>query len=87
VECCLGGDPVLPDMTLGNRRLLQKDDVLFVCTDGVWGCLRDSEIATGLTMAGIGARDQLAALCRTAVAAAGPNSDNTSGAVLRWRGQ
>ena len=50
VECCLGGDPVLPDMTLGNRRLLQKGDVLFVCTDGVWGSLKDSEIATGLTM-------------------------------------
>jgi len=87
VECCLGGDPVLPDMTLGQRRALQRDDVLFVCTDGVWGCLRDTEIATALTMAGIPARDQLAALCRTAVAAAGPTSDNTSGAVLRWHGQ
>ena len=87
VECCLGGDPVLPDMTLGSRRMLQRDDVLFVCSDGVWGCLRDSEIATALTMNGIAVRDQLAALCRTAVGAAGPNSDNTSGAVLRWRGQ
>jgi serine/threonine protein phosphatase PrpC len=87
VECCLGGDPVLPDMTLGSRRLLQREDVLFVCTDGVWGCLRDSEIATALTMNGIAIRDQLAALCRTAVGAAGPNSDNTSGAVLRWRSQ
>ena len=87
VECCLGGDPVLPDMTLGSRRLLQRDDVLFVCTDGVWGGLRDSEIATALTMNGIAVRDQLAALCRTAVGAAGPNSDNTSGAVLRWRSQ
>ena len=87
VECCLGGDPVLPDMTLSQRRVLQPDDVLFVCTDGVWGCLRDSEIATALTMNGIASRDQLAALCRTAVAAAGPNSDNTSGAVLRWRSQ
>ena len=87
VECCLGGDPVLPDMTLGSRRMLQREDVLFVCTDGVWGCLRDSEIATALTMNGIAMRDQLAALCRTAVGAAGPNSDNTSGAVLRWRSQ
>jgi serine/threonine protein phosphatase PrpC len=87
VECCLGGDPVLPDMTLGQRRALQRDDVLFVCTDGVWGCLRDTEIATALTMTGIPSRDQLAALCRTAVAAAGPSSDNTSGAVLRWHGQ
>ena len=85
VECCLGGDPVLPDMTIGLRQDLQRDDVLFVCTDGVWGCLRDTEIATALTLSGIGMQDQLAALCRTAVAAAGANSDNTSGAVLRWR--
>ena len=87
VECCLGGDPVLPDMTLGQRRALERGDVLFVCTDGVWGCLRDSEIATALTMTGIPSRDQLAALCRTAVAAAGPTSDNTTGAVLRWHSQ
>jgi serine/threonine protein phosphatase PrpC len=87
VECCLGGDPVLPDMALGQRRGLQHDDVLFVCTDGVWGCLRDADIAAGLTAAGIPARDQLASLCRNAVAAAGANSDNTSGAVLRWRSQ
>jgi PPM family protein phosphatase len=86
VECCLGGDPVLPDMSLSQRQALQRDDVLFVCTDGVWGCLRDSEIATALTLSGIPERDQLAALCRTAVGAAGPNGDNTSGAVLRWRG-
>jgi PPM family protein phosphatase len=85
VECCLGGDPVLPDMTLGQRRVLQRDDVLLVCTDGVWGCLHDSEIAAALSMNDIPSRDQLAALCRTAVAAAGPNSDNTTGAVLRWR--
>jgi PPM family protein phosphatase len=87
VECCLGGDPVLPDMALGQRRGLQHDDVLFVCTDGVWGGLHDADIAAGLTAAGIPARDQLASLCRNAVAAMGANSDNTSGAVLRWRSQ
>jgi hypothetical protein len=40
-----------------------------------------------LTAAGIPARDQLAALCRNAIAALGANSDNTSGAVLRWHSQ
>ena len=85
VECCLGGDPVLPDMTIGQRHGLRPGDVVFVCTDGVWGCLRDTEIATALTLSGIAMHDQLGALCRTAVAAAGTNSDNTTGAVLRWR--
>jgi PPM family protein phosphatase len=86
VECCLGGDPVLPDMALGQRRALQNDDVLFVCTDGVWGGLHDADIAAGLTAVGMPAREQLASLCRHAITAAGANSDNTSGAVLRWRG-
>lgn len=86
VECCLGGDPVLPDMTLGGRRVLQRDDVVFVCTDGVWGCLHDAQIAAALSLGGIPARDQLTALCRAAVTAAGVNSDNTTGAMLRWRG-
>ena len=37
VECCLGGDPILPDMTVGTRRKVQAGDVLMVCTDGLWG--------------------------------------------------
>ena len=40
VECCLGGDPILPDMTVGTRRTVQAGDVLLVCTDGLWGSLR-----------------------------------------------
>ena len=48
VECCLGGDPILPDMTLGGRRPLEPGDVLLVCTDGLWGGLKDEEIAAEL---------------------------------------
>ena len=41
VECCLGGDPILPDMTLSLRESAWKPgDVLLVCTDGMWGSLR-----------------------------------------------
>ena len=45
VECCLGGDPILPDMTLSVREPLEANDVLLVCTDGLWGGLDDEEIA------------------------------------------
>src|SRR5437016_10023849 len=48
VECCLGGDPILPDMSLTRRRPLEPDDVLLACSDGLWGPLADAEIATGL---------------------------------------
>ncbi|MGH8261127.1 MAG: PP2C family protein-serine/threonine phosphatase [Steroidobacteraceae bacterium] len=86
VECCLGGDPILPDMTLGRRRALEPDDVLLLCTDGLWSGSRDEELA-GLATAGAAPlRERLAAVCQGAISTNGPASDNTSAAALRWRG-
>jgi serine/threonine protein phosphatase PrpC len=87
VECCLGGDPILPDMTLSGRRQLEPDDVLFVCTDGMWATLKDEEIANRLTVGGGPVRDTLNLLSQTAIARAGAGSDNTSAAALRWLGE
>lgn len=82
VECCLGGDPVLPDMTLSARRKLELGDVLLVCTDGLWGSLEDEALANGLS--GTDAmRLTLATLGKRAVTKGGPGSDNTSAAALR----
>ncbi|HKT72992.1 MAG TPA: protein phosphatase 2C domain-containing protein [Steroidobacteraceae bacterium] len=86
VECCLGGDPIVPDMTLGRRRPLAPNDVLFVCTDGFWSGLRDGEIASELTSTGVPLRDKLREMAERAVTRSGPASDNTSGAALRWLG-
>src|SRR5262245_52572547 len=44
VECCLGGDPAIPEMTVSNRQLLEAGDVLLLCTDGIWANLRDPDI-------------------------------------------
>jgi serine/threonine protein phosphatase PrpC len=86
VECCLGGDPVLPDMSLTRRRSLQPNDVLLVCTDGLWGGLKDSEIAAELGAPGA-LREKLLALGERAVQRSGSGSDNTSAAALRWLGE
>jgi serine/threonine protein phosphatase PrpC len=86
VECCLGGDPILPDMALSRRRPLEPDDVLLVCTDGLWGSLQDAEIAAELGAAGT-LREQLLTLGERAVKRAGGTSDNTSAAALRWLGE
>ncbi|HEY8507691.1 MAG TPA: protein phosphatase 2C domain-containing protein [Steroidobacteraceae bacterium] len=86
VECCLGGDPILPDMTLSTRRPLQPNDVLFVCTDGLWSSLKDEEIAAALSSGNTGIREAVLGLAERAVAKAGPASDNTSAAALRWLG-
>jgi serine/threonine protein phosphatase PrpC len=87
VECCIGGDPILPDMTLSARRFLESDDVLLVCTDGMWATLKDEEIATRLSTASGALREQLTSLGQLAVARGGAGSDNTSAAALRWQGE
>ena len=86
VECCIGGDPILPDMTLSGRRALDPDDVVFVCTDGMWSTLKDEEIAGRLSTGGANMREILIQLGQLAVARAGGGSDNTSAAALRWLG-
>ena len=85
VECCLGGDPVLPDMSLGRRRPLERNDVLLVCTDGLWGSLKDAEIVAEVSSDGA-LRQKLLTLSERAVKRAGSASDNTSAAALRWLG-
>jgi serine/threonine protein phosphatase PrpC len=84
VECCLGGDPILPDMSLSRRRPLLPNDVLFVCTDGMWAGVKDPEIASDLCAADKPLRDKLLEIAERAVARSGATSDNTSGAALRW---
>jgi serine/threonine protein phosphatase PrpC len=85
VECCLGGDPILPDMSVARRRPLEPHDVLLLCTDGLWGALKDEEIATEFGTAG-NLRDKLITLGERAVKRGGAASDNTSAAALRWLG-
>jgi serine/threonine protein phosphatase PrpC len=87
VECCLGGDPILPDMTLAKRRPLEPNDVLFVCTDGLWAGVRDTEIASELSAPGVPLRQALMDLAERAVVRTGAASDNTSAAALRWIGE
>jgi serine/threonine protein phosphatase PrpC len=86
VECCLGGDPIMPDMTLGRRCALQKGDMLMVCTDGLWSGVRDDDIASTLSTANRPVRELLNALAEYSVRACGPGSDNTTASALRWLG-
>lgn len=86
VECCLGGDPAIPEMTVSGRRVLQPGDVLLLCTDGIWANLRDSDIAGFFRDDNQELRAWLEALGRRAVQASAPFSDNSTAAVLRWHG-
>lgn len=87
VECCLGGEAQLPEMTISRRQPLQDGDILMVCSDGVWSNLKDPEIAGLLKAGGKGngsSRSSLERLVERAVAASAPHSDNASAASLVW---
>jgi len=92
VECCLGGDPSIPEMTIGSRKLLKSGDILLLCTDGIWANMNDGEIAAFCAAANEGQGDQqslqsaLRELGQRAVKAAAPYSDNSTAAVFRWLG-
>ena len=88
VECCLGGEPQLPEMTISRRQPLEDGDVLLVCSDGVWSNLKDAEIAGALRPNGKAngsTKSALERLVERAVAASAPHSDNASAASLVWR--
>jgi serine/threonine protein phosphatase PrpC len=86
VECCIGGDIVVPDMSLSARKPLQPNDMILACTDGLWSGVRDADLAAHMSAQGTPLRDLLASAGERAIAANGTASDNTSAVVLRWMG-
>jgi len=84
VECCIGGDPALPEMSLSGRRALKPGDVVLLCSDGLWGGLADEQIAELGQGAERGLRDGLADLGARAVQVNAPFADNTTAAAVRW---
>lgn len=84
VECCLGGDRSLPDMSVSRRHPLVSGDVLLVCTDGVWANLGEADIASCTRNGARPLAEEVPELARRAVAASTPHSDNTTVVALRW---
>jgi serine/threonine protein phosphatase PrpC len=85
VECCIGGDRPIPDMSVAERKKLQVGDLLLACTDGLWSGVDDGEIAAlAEDQAALG--NALRSLAETAVTRNAPHSDNTTAAALRWNG-
>jgi serine/threonine protein phosphatase PrpC len=86
VECCLGGEPFLPEMTLGLREPLEANDILLACSDGLWGGLEDGDIGGAFPPARAPLRDELIRLAERSVSVVGAGADNTTAAAVRWIG-
>jgi PPM family protein phosphatase len=86
VECCLGGDSPLPDMSVTGRKKLSAGDVLLVCTDGLWSGVEDADIASLSAHGNESIERSVRSLAERAVARNSPYSDNTSVAAVRWLG-
>jgi serine/threonine protein phosphatase PrpC len=86
VECCLGGDAPLPDMSVTGRKKVAPGDVLLVCTDGVWSGIEDADVASLGARADEPLERALRSLAERAVARNAPYSDNASAAAVRWLG-
>ncbi|MGB5245546.1 MAG: PP2C family serine/threonine-protein phosphatase [Woeseia sp.] len=86
VECCLGGDSPVPDMSVTRMARLEPGDVLLACSDGLWTGTSDEDMARLATVPDKPIAENLKALSLKALNQNAPYSDNTTGTILRWRG-
>ncbi len=86
VECCIGGDAPVPDMSITNRIALQHGDVLLACSDGLWSGMSDRDMAQIAAPGEQNIVENLKALSIAALETNAPYSDNTTGTALRWLG-
>jgi len=84
VECCLGGDAPIPDMSITANMPLSPGDVLLACSDGLWSGITDDDIADIAMPGEHNLADNLKALSIKALNANAPYSDNTTGTAIRW---
>jgi len=86
VECCIGGDAPVPDMSITNRKKLEPGDVLLACSDGLWSGLSDVDMADIGKPGDNNLVENLKQLSMKALNVNSPYSDNTTGTALRWLG-
>jgi serine/threonine protein phosphatase PrpC len=86
VECCIGGDLPVPDMSITAGKRLESGDVLLACSDGLWSGLSDDDMAEIGKPGDDNLVNNLKNLSMKALSVNSPYSDNTTGTALRWNG-
>jgi serine/threonine protein phosphatase PrpC len=86
VECCIGGDSPVPDMSIANKKSMLHGDVLLACSDGLWSGLTDDDMAEIAAEGDQGLAANLKDLSIKALEINAPYSDNTTGTAIKWLG-
>lgn len=81
IYSCLGAMQT-PQVDLSGKTVLKDGDTILLCSDGLWGPLKDEELAQGLARGVPG--DVLREFMDLAELRAGPASDNLSAVLLKW---
>lgn len=84
VECCIGGDAPVPDMSITHKQALEPGDVLLACTDGLWSGLSEDDVGEIAVPGEDNLAENLKQLSIKALNVNSPYSDNTTGTALRW---
>lgn len=87
VEHCIGGEPREPFCSVAGAKTLERNDVLLLCSDGLWGGTDDKDIAQCFPsgFAELDLLSNLRTLMEAAIDAEAPHSDNTSAAVIHFQ--
>ena len=79
---CLGGAQDAPFVESSNAMPLQRGDTVLLCSDGLWGYLSETEMAT--TLADSPVRGGLELLMDVASSRGDTHSDNSTVIAVRW---
>jgi len=82
VTQCIGSRSYGPQPTLSEPYPLQEDDVLLLCSDGLWGALNEQHIVESVRKGDL--ITAVDALSFDAEHASYPHADNISVAAIRW---
>lgn len=81
---CIGGLIQQPHVEVSRPTLLQKKDVILLCSDGLWGPLDDLQIGTMLNEGTL--EEAVEWMAEEAERLSYPHSDNISVVSLRYKG-
>lgn len=83
VTRCVGGSPAPPQIDTGGPAQLKQNDILLLCSDGLWGAIPGEDLVSALGSDGQFA-GVISSLANQATTISYPESDNVTVAAIKW---